>query len=156
MIETPDPGLYRTTQPYPGHEDQIPANVLVYVGSPANGGLNFVVRPGNNRKNQWFWGEPTIPIRAASWGKTLKALPPEGFYILPNDLDLGEGGRWVKNAIVQLGYNGEGRGILFVGERHETEDRNLLVFSDKGVVIDDGLLSRLTWAAILPVNAANS
>ncbi len=151
MIDMPEPGLYRTTLAYPGKEDEIPANALVYVGNPPNGGLTFVVRPGANRKNQWFWGEPTVPIRATSWAKSLKSLPPEGFYTLPYDLDLGDGGRWVKNAIVQLGYNGEGRGIIFVGERHDADDANVLRFSDRGVVVDDNLLFKLVWAPILPV-----
>ena len=31
-MKLPDPGLYRTTQAYPGHEQDIPANSLVYVG----------------------------------------------------------------------------------------------------------------------------
>ena len=32
MLDLPDPGLYRTTEPMPGHEDGIPAGVLVYLG----------------------------------------------------------------------------------------------------------------------------
>lgn len=150
MINLPDPGLYRTTQAYPGYEEQIPAGVLVYVGQN-EAGATFVVRPGANRKNRWYWGEPTLPLRSTVWAKTLKALPSEGFYNLPQDLQVGEGGRWVKNAIVQLGYNSEGQGIVFVAERHDKEDRNVLVFSDRGMIVDDALLERLIWAPILPV-----
>jgi hypothetical protein len=150
MINLPDPGLYRTTKPYPAHEDEIPAGVLVYVGKQSDG-VTFVVRPGANRKNRWFWGDPTIPLRSTVWAQTLKSVPAEGFYTLPEDLDLGGGGMWRKNAIVQLGYNREAQGILFVGELREDEERNVLVFSDKGVVIDDKLLFRLVWAPILPV-----
>ena len=106
MMNLPDPGLYRTTKPYPGHEDAIPANVLVYVGVNKDG-VTFVVRPGSNRNNRWFWGEPTVPVRSPVWGQTLKTLPPEGFYTLPRDLEVGEGGKWLKNAVVQLGYNTE-------------------------------------------------
>jgi hypothetical protein len=86
-----------------------------------------------------------------SWGESLKPLKAQGFYTLPEDLDLGGGGRWLKGAIVQLGYNQEGRGILFVGEDHDDEERNILVFSDKGLLIEDGLMDRLVWAPILPV-----
>ena len=44
------------------------------------------------------------------------------------------------------------------GEQREDEERNILVFSDKGRMIDDKLLNRLTWAPILPVpkNATDS
>ncbi len=151
MLDLPNPGLYRTTSPYPGHEEAFPAGALVYVGRPADGGLQFIVRPGRNSNNVWYWGEPTTPLRSASWAKTLKALPSEGFYCLPETLDLDGGGRWLKNAIVQLGYNAEGRGILFVAERREAEPANALYFSQQGVLASDALLARLVWAPILPV-----
>ena len=150
MIKLPEPGLYRTTKPYPGMEEQFPAGVLVYVGKKPEG-ATFVVRPGSNRRNRWFWGEPVTILRSVSWGESLKPLPAQGFYTLPQDIDLGGGGRWLKGAIVQLGYNGEGKGILFVGEDHDSEERNVLVFSDKGMLIDDAMLERLVWAPILPV-----
>lgn len=150
-MKLPDPGLYRTTRPYPGHEETIPAGVVVYVGVSPNGGLPFVVRPGSNRHNRWFWGEPTIPLRAVSWSESLTRLPTEGFYTLPETLDFDSGGRWLENAIVQLGYNGEGRGIIFVGEQLEGADQNVLAFGDSGRVIDDSLLFKLRWAPILPV-----
>ncbi|MEM1031678.1 MAG: hypothetical protein AAF928_03740 [Myxococcota bacterium] len=149
-MKKPEPGLYRTTQPYPGKEDDFPAGVLVYIGTPESG-MPFVVRPGANRNNRWFWGEPTTPLRALGWTESLKKLPPEGFYTLPEELSFDGGGRWLKNAVVQLGYNEEGKGIIFVGEQHEGEDRNVLVFSDRGRLVDDGLLGRLVWAPILPV-----
>jgi hypothetical protein len=147
----PDPGLYRTTKAYPGHEETIPEDVLVYIGVKEGGGLPFVVRPGRNTNNRWFWGEPTIPLRAMGWTASLVKLPPEGFYTLPKEISFEGGGRWLKNAVVQLGYNGEGRGIIFVGEQHQDEERNILIFSDRGRLIDDDLLNKLQWAPILPV-----
>jgi hypothetical protein len=156
MLDLPDPGLYRTTQPYPGHEDAFPAGVLVYLGQPQNGGVKFIVRPGQNRKNRWFWGEPTTPLRSPSWAKTLRALPSEGYYTLPEMLEFDGGGRWLKSAIVQLGYNENGQGILFVAEQREYEETNALYFSDRGLLIDDSLLERLVWAPILPVRSQPS
>jgi hypothetical protein len=156
MLDLPDPGLYRTTQPLPGHEDAFPAGVLVYVGQPQNGGTKFVVRPGDNRRNRWFWGEPTTPLRSPSWAKTLRRLPTEGFYTLPDTLEFPGGARWVKNAIVELGYNAEGKGILFVGEWREDGTENALHFSDRGMLIEDKLLDRLIWAPILPTRNTNA
>jgi len=153
MLELPDPGLYRTTQPLPGNEAAFPAGVLVYVGQPSNGGVKFVVRPADNRRNRWFWRDPTTPLRSASWAKTLKQLPSEGFYVLPEPLEFEGGGRWLKNAIVQLGYNERGRGIIFVGQRKEDGDENVLSFGDRGLLISDEMLSRLEWAPILPLSA---
>jgi len=151
MLDLPDPGLYRTTQPMPGQEEAFPADALVYLGQPNNGGVKFIVRPGENRRNRWFWGEPTTPLRSPSWAKTLRKLPSEGFYTLPETLTFDGGGKWLENAVVQLGYNEQGRGILFVGEWREQGETNALFFSDKGLVIDDTLLDRLKWAPILPV-----
>ena len=146
MLDLPDPGLYRTTEPYPGHEADFPAGVLVYVGQPSNGGVKFVVRPGQNRNNRWFWGDPTTPLRSP----TLKQLRAEGFYTLPQDLEFEGGGKWLKTAIVQLGYNGEGRPIVFVGEQREGVETNALFFSDRGMMIEESVLERLVWAPILP------
>jgi len=151
MPELPDPGLYRTTQAMPGHEAEFPSGALVYVGQSTNGGGKFVVRPADNRRNRWFWRDPTTPLRSPTWARTLKALPSEGFYTLPDAVEFEGGGRWVKNAIVQLGYNETGQGILFVGEWRDDGEENALYFSDRGLLIADELLERLTWAAILPV-----
>ena len=156
MIDLPDNGLYRTTQPMPGNEETFPADALVYVGQSQNGGGKFVVRPGSNRRNRWFWGEPTTPLRTPTWARTLKSLPSEGFYTLPDTLDFEGGGRWLKNAIVELGYNAEGKGILFVGEWREDGNENALYFSDRGMLIEDKLLERLTWAPILPTRNTNA
>jgi hypothetical protein len=112
------------------------------------------VRPADNRRNRWFWRDPTTPLRSPSWAKTLKALPSEGFYVLPEALEFEGGGRWLKNAIVQLGYNETGAGILFVGEWADDAEENVLRFSDRGLMIDDALLARLIWAPILPVRPA--
>jgi hypothetical protein len=144
-------GLYRTTQAHPLAPDAIPANALVYVGEDRNGG-QFAVRPGRNVHNRWYWGEPVTPLADLIWERTLKRLPAEGFYTLPDDLRIGDSGVWLKNAIVQLGYNPMGQGILFVGERHEGLEVNALFFSDRGVIISDELLFKLNWAPILPVS----
>lgn len=156
MLDLPDAGLYRTTQPYPGHEEEFPAGALVYLGQPQNGGMKFVVRPGRNTNNRWFWGEPTTPLRSPTWAKTLRPLPPEGFYTLPEEITLEGGGRWLKNAIVQLGYNNKGQGIIFVGERRDAEESNALFFAESGLIVSDELLDRLEWAPILPVPATSN
>jgi hypothetical protein len=157
MLDLPDPGLYRTTQPMPGREDDFPADVLVYLGLSQNGGGKFVVRPAENRRNRWFWREPITALRSPTWAKTLKALPSEGFYTLPESLEFEGGGRWVKNAIVELGYNEKGQPIVFVAEWREEGSENALFFSTRGMMIKDELLGRLLWAPILPVkNEADS
>jgi len=156
MVDLPDPGLYRTTQAMPGHEEDFPAGVLVYIGQSQNGGGKFVVRPADNRRNRWFWRDPTTPLRSPTWARTLKQLPSEGFYTLPDTIEFDGGGRWIKNAVVQLGYNEKGQGILFVGEWRDDAQENVLNFSDRGLLIADELLARLNWAPILPTKTSGS
>lgn len=149
-------GLYRSTRPLVGDADVIPANALVFVGQQPDGS-RFAVRPGRNTKNRWYWGEPVIALAGESgesWARSLVPLPREGFYTLPETLEFEGGGRWPTNAIVQLGYDGAGRAILFVAEDREGEARNVLEFSNVGQRIEDTLLHRLNWAPILPVKQA--
>ena len=57
---------------------------------------------------------------------------------------------WLKNAIVELGYNEKGQGIIFVGQWREDGTDNVLSFSARGMMVDDDMLGRLVWAPILP------
>lgn len=61
MSTPPEPGLYRTTKPYPGQEAGFPAGILVYVG--VEDGVSFVGGPGQNRRKCWFWGK--LPLAYA-------------------------------------------------------------------------------------------
>src|SRR6478736_5505114 len=97
------------------------------------------------------WGDRTTPLRSPTWAKTLRRLPAEGYYVLPEELKFEGGGRWLKNAIVQLGYSAEGKGIVFVAEQRDTATDNAIYFSDRGMVVDDAVLDRLNWAPILPI-----
>ncbi len=143
-------GLYRTTLAHPLDPQAIGKGVLVFVGQNDNG--PFVVHPHYNEKNRWYWRDPVIPLTDEVWARTLKQLPPEGFYSLPRALNFDGGGRWLENAIVQLGYDRSGNGILFIAERRDATEGNALWFSDRGHRIDDQLLGELRWAPILPVS----
>lgn len=121
----------------------------MYVGRRQ--GQRFVVRPHDNRNNRWFWHDPVVPLTNEAWARSLIELPLEGFYTLPEEISFSGGGRWLENAIVQLGYNDQGRPIIFVAELHEGSPQNALHFSDRGMLIDDALMRRLVWAPILPM-----
>ena len=148
-VSFPDNGLYRTSLAHPLDPEAVPASSLVYVGRNESG--PFVVRPHLNEKNRWFWRDPVLPLTDSAWAGTLRSLPAEGFYTLPEKLVFENGGTWLENAIVQLGYDPAGNAILFVAERRETYEENALYFSDRGHRIEDELLGRLRWAPILPV-----
>lgn len=148
----PSTGLYRTTLAHPIDAEAIPSGSLVFVGTNDSG--PFVVRPHYNEKNRWFWRDPVVPLTDEIWAQTLERLPAEGFYSLPETLEFDGGGRWLKNAIVQLGYDRTGTAILFIAERRDAQEENALFFSDSGHRIDDPLLFSLKWAPILPVAEA--
>ncbi len=151
LMALPKSGLYRTTVAHPLN-DRITAGILVFVGTGKTG--TFVVVPHYNEANRWFWRDDASMTPLAdgdSWAPSLESLPAEGFYTLPRTLNFESGGRWLQNAIVQLGYDRQGTGILFIAERRATMEDNALYFSDRGQRIGDDLLRDLTWAPILPV-----
>lgn len=143
-------GLYRTTLAHPLKPEAIGKDVLVFVGTRDDG--PFVVHPHYNEKNRWFWRDPVVPLTDEVWSKTLKPLRTEGYYTLPKPLNFEGGGKWLQDAIVQLGYDRTGHGILFIAERRDTAEENALWFSPHGHRIEDDLLAELRWAPILPVS----
>jgi hypothetical protein len=90
-----------------------------------------------------------VPASSFGWGESLVKLPHEGFYRLTKEFTFGESGRWLKNAIVQLGYTRAGEPILFIAQRRSPLVSNDLFFSDKGVKIElaqlNAMSEPLTW-----------
>jgi hypothetical protein len=125
----------------------IPSNAIVYVGVGSTG-VHFVVRPTERVRNRWVWTEPVVLLRSVTWPDTLRPLPQEGFYLLPDTLEVG-GARWLRGSLVQLGFDETGRGLLWIGEDRDDEPRSTLVFGQDGMRIDDMLLERLVWVPVL-------
>ena len=104
-----------------------------------------------NENNQWRFSMPGTKIPAASlnWFETLQKIPHEGFYRLTEEFTFGDEGKWLKNAIVQLGYTKAGEPILFIAQRRTPLVSNDLWFSDKGVKIEleqaESMLEPLAW-----------
>jgi hypothetical protein len=127
-------GLYRTTKPLAGHEEQFPAGLLVYFHNHSESGLPQVLSPDHNVHNRWHFHGPGIEFRGLSWADSLVKMPLEGFYLLKRDLTF-EGGSWPKGALVQLGYTRNADPILFIGQVRTKLEENDLWFSDRGVGI---------------------
>lgn len=111
----PPCGLYRTTQELAG----VPAGRLVSFhnhGDPGPG----VYLPASWSLNQASFEEKghTLPEPWAQSAKTLESLPVEGFYRVVEAFYCCEKNcrRFEPDLLVQLGYNGEGKPILFVPE----------------------------------------
>jgi hypothetical protein len=143
----PDCGLYRTTKPLPGHEEQVPAGILVYFHNHSDSGLPTVLTPDHNVLNRWHFHGPAIEFRGLQWASTLVKMPEEGFFTLKRELSF-DGGTWPRNALVQLGYTRAGDPILFMARVRARLEENDLFFSDKGLKITRDQLSLLDRANV--------
>ena len=88
----PSCGLYRTTKPLAGHEEQFPANLLVYFHNHSDSGLPQVLAPRSQRAQPLALPRPGHRISAV-FGRadSLVKVPLEGFYVLRRELAF-EGG----------------------------------------------------------------
>lgn len=151
MAFTYQPGIYKTTKFLPGHEATVAPNMLVLIRTDAEFAPASVLLPVSNVQNQWRFQMPGVRVPASSfgWGDSLIKLPHEGFYRLTQEFTFGESGRWLKNAIVQLGYTRAGEPILFIAQRRSPLVSNDLFFSDKGVKVElaqlNAMSEALTW-----------
>ena len=143
----PDCGLYRTTKPLSGHEEKVPAGILVYFHNHSDSGLPTVTTPDHNVHNRWHFHGPSIEFRGLAWASSLEKLPAEGFFTLRRELTF-DGGKWPKGALVQLGYTREADPILFIARQRARLEENDLFFSSKGVAIKRDQLSILEQATI--------
>ncbi|MCA9683658.1 MAG: hypothetical protein KC431_29735 [Myxococcales bacterium] len=145
------PGIYKTTKFLPGNEAEIGPGELVLIRTDGEFAPASVLKPVANRHNQWQFQMPglKIPQNSLNWGDTLVKLPHEGFYRLLREMTFDGGGRWLVNAIVQLGYTRKGEPILFIAQRRSPLSSNDLYFSDKGVKVEmdglDQLIEPLAW-----------
>ncbi len=151
MIFSYEPGIYKTSQYLPGHEAQVGPDQLVLIRTDGEFAPASVLLPVANTHNQWRFQIPGIKIPATSlgWGESLKKLPHEGFYRLTREFTFGEKGKWIENAIVQLGYTRQADPIIFIAQRRSPLTNNELWFSDKGVKITleqaGEMLEPLAW-----------
>ena len=145
------PGIYKTTKFLPEQEAAVPRDQLVLIRTDGDFAPASVLLPVSNKNNQWQFQMPGIkvPPRSLNWGETLIKLPQEGFYRLLKEKTFESGGRWLVNAIVQLGYTKNAEPILFIAQRRNPLTNNDLYFSDKGVKVEldelKGMIELLQW-----------
>ncbi|MCB9568610.1 MAG: hypothetical protein H6710_15565 [Myxococcales bacterium] len=151
MASTYQPGIYQTTKALPGHEPTITPGMLILIRTDGEFAPASVLTPVSNTHNQWRFQMPgvKVPTPDFGWASSLIKLPHEGFYRLTREYSFPKGGRWLKNAIVQLGYTRSAEPILFIAQRRSPLVSNDLWFSDKGVKIslDEArdLIEPLAW-----------
>ncbi len=130
-------GLYRTTQPL---GTKLQAGVLVYYHNHGNPGpgLYPVDRWENNKA---VFSEQGVLVHDYKYPQSLQALPPEGFYRVATAFFCcdKECHNFEPDDLVQLGYDGAGRPILFL----PTWSTAGVHLPERGVLVDDDKLELL-------------
>lgn len=140
--ELPPCGLYRTLSPVGGVE----AGRLVYFHNHGNPGpgLYFPDRWSHNRAHFSPQGR-TVPEDFDP--KALQPLPAEGFYRVKKAFHCcaKQCMKFEPEAFVQLGYNGNGRALLFTPELAG----GAITVPETGAMIDDAVLPNLVALSIV-------
>lgn len=144
-VTHPPCGLYRTTQALEG----IPAGRLVYFHNHGDPGAGIYL-PSGWSLNRARWHERGATVPGPEWSATLTPLPPEGLYrVRATFFCCSQKCReFPTDAMVQLGYDGEGTAILFVPEWTPQG----LGFPERGARLDADQLQHL---ALLHVAASS-
>jgi hypothetical protein len=130
-------GIYRTTIAI---GEAVPAGALVYFhnhGDPGPG----VYRPREWRNNRALFEERGTVAPDESYPESLVALLPEGLYRVTESFPCCEKQCQVfeEDALVQLGYDGQARAILFVPELVD----GALAFPERGTRVEEWKLGKL-------------
>jgi len=135
--ELPPCGLYRTVLPI----GNVEAGRLVYFHNHGNPGpgVYFPERWNHNRASFSANGVTLPPDLDAS--KALHALPAEGFYRVTKAFFCCEKEctRFEPDTLVQLGYNGAAKALLFVPELGASGMR----IPDRGTLIDEAAFASI-------------
>ncbi len=137
VSELPPCGIYRTLKPI----GSVEAGRLVYFhnhGDPGPG-LYFPERWAHNRA-QFSQNGMTVPDNFDP--AALQALPAEGFYRVNREFYCCEKKctKFEPEVFVQVGYNGNGKAIVFIPEL----GAGGLTIPERGSVVDDNQLKHLS------------
>ena len=136
MSDFPPCGLYRTTQPIA----EIPAGRLVYFHNHGNPGPGLYL-PKSWRLNGAKFNEQGTTLTDPAEANGLSPLAAEGFYRVKEDFTCCEKNctKFEKGLMVQLGYDGEAKSIVFVPQWTAAG----FAIPETGSVIDQGRVSKL-------------
>lgn len=127
--DLPPCGLYKTTEPLPGKEQWVRANLLVYFHNHSQQGPPLLLLPAENKENRWTFHEKGYLIRDPGYVDTLVPLRDEALYVLTEPIYLSRDEFIPERTLVQLGYNRAAEPILFLGKF----ERNSIQFPASGL-----------------------
>ena len=136
MSELPPCGLYRTVTAVAGIE----AGRLVYFHNHGDPGPGlYLPEAWSNNRARFASGGFTVPKDFDP--KSIRALPAEGFYRVKAAFYCCEKKctQFEPDAFVQLGYNGNGKALVFMPEL----GTGGIAIPDRGSAVDDNVLSNL-------------
>jgi hypothetical protein len=134
--ELPPCGIYRTTLAIGG----VPQGALVYFHNHGNPGPGvYLPESWNLNKATFSKNGHTLPD--TDLAHSLFALPAEGFYRVRESFTCCEKNcrTFEENALVQLGYNRKGQGILFF----PTLEKSGMSLPERGNLIEDDRFEKL-------------
>ena len=136
VSELPPCGLYRTTAKIGGVE----AGRLVYFHNHGNPGPGLYF-PEKWNQNRVQFSPKGMTVPTGFDGSGLKPLPADGFYHVTKEFHCcsKQCVKFTPNVFVQLGYNGDGKPLVFVPQLGVGG----ISIPDKGVAIDDECLVNL-------------
>ena len=136
MSDLPPCGVYRTTQKI----GDVEAGRLVYFHNHGNPGPGLYF-PESWSHNRAKWSANGYTLPKVFDMRSLKPLPAEGFYRVTSSFHCCEKQcvKYEPDQLLQLGYNGAGRAIVFVPEYVA----GAITVPDKGTVIDDASFPHL-------------
>lgn len=136
MADHPPCGTYRTTQPL----ENIPAGRFVYFHNHGDPGPGiYLPERWNQNRAQWHPRGTTVPN--AQWSASLAPIAPEGLYRVrePFYCCARQCRQYEAGLLVQLGYDGDARPLLFVPEWNDAG----LQFPAEGQVLEAANQTRL-------------
>jgi hypothetical protein len=134
--DLPPCGLYRTAKPI----GSIEAGRLVYFHNHGDPGPGVYLPEAWNGNRARFQANGTVLPDKFDF-KSLRALPPEGFYRVKKTFFCcdKECMKFEPEAFVQLGYNGNGKALVFIPEL----GGNAIGLPERGTFVDDDALENL-------------
>lgn len=127
-------GLYRTHVALAADPGAVPAGVLIELHDHRPEELPYVQLPAHNHHNRWQFDPDALDAADPDFLLSLEPLPPEGPYVTRRPLALSEDQDDVlsEHALVQLGYDRQGRCILYPARFAGLQ----IVFPDKGFLFE--------------------
>ena len=140
-------GLYRTT----AQIGPVPPDRLVYFHNHGNPGAGIYL-PTAWKKNRAVFSEQGVTVPNEELASSLKPLLAEGLYRVEESFTCCEKNcrTFEKDLLVQLGYDGQARPILFVPQWKDDG----LEIPERGQLVDDLRLARLEFL-IVPESRAS-